>query len=121
MKPAIALKNTIKKETLRLQEEERIGGLFPSFMSLFDSKKLSKILFLMNDYGVLGIIINEFKAIANRIQYDMYHIYTVGCLLMTLSFSMEGLNRAESRDSTVIFPDRHSLRSLMNFCNLYSG
>ncbi len=78
VKPAIALKNTIKKEAFRLQEEERIDGLFPSFMSLFESKKLSKILFLMNDYGILGIIINEFKAIANRIQYDMYHIYTVG-------------------------------------------
>ena len=78
VKPAIALKNTIKKEAFRLQEEERIGALFPSFMSLFESNNLSKILFLMNDYGILGILINEFKAIANRIQYDMYHIYTVG-------------------------------------------
>ncbi len=78
VKPAIALKNIIKKEFFRLQEEGQISRLFPAFLSIFEKKDLSKILFLMNDYGILSIVISEFKAISNRIQYDMYHIYTVG-------------------------------------------
>lgn len=78
LKPAIALKNTIKKAISKLQEQEHINILYPAFLSLFEEKNLSKILFLMNDYGILGNMITEFKQIANRIQYDMYHIYTVG-------------------------------------------
>ncbi len=78
VKPAIALKNTIKKEFFRLQEEGQIDRLFPAFLSIFEKKELSKILFLMNDYGILSFVISEFKEISNRIQYDMYHIYTVG-------------------------------------------
>jgi [protein-PII] uridylyltransferase len=78
LKPSITLKNTIKKEAIKLQEQGIIDKLFAPFLSLFEEKQLSKILFLMNDYQILGIIISEFKDIANRIQYDMYHIYTVG-------------------------------------------
>ncbi|MGB9734882.1 MAG: [protein-PII] uridylyltransferase [bacterium] len=78
LKPTIALKNTIKKEIAKLQEHGHIDILFPAFLTLFEEKNLSRLLFLMNDYGILGSIITEFKQIANRIQYDMYHIYTVG-------------------------------------------
>jgi [protein-PII] uridylyltransferase len=78
VQPAIALKNTIKKEAFKLREDGQIDRLYPAFLSLFEMKALSKILFLMNDYGILSTVISEFKAISNRIQYDMYHIYTVG-------------------------------------------
>ncbi len=78
IKPAIALKNALKKETFRLGEEGQIDLLYPEFLSLFGKSNLSRILFLMHDYGVLGSVIREFTAISNRIQYDMYHVYTVG-------------------------------------------
>ncbi len=78
VKPGIGLKNGIRKAVSGLQEDGRIGVLFPAFLALFQKNNLSKILFLMNDYDVLGAVIPAFKTIAYRVQYDMYHIYTVG-------------------------------------------
>lgn len=76
--PAIGLKNVMKKEVAGLEEEDLRDRVFPAFLSLFSQRYLSTILYLMNDYGILGAIIGEFKSITYRVQYDMYHIYTVG-------------------------------------------
>ncbi len=76
--PAMGLKNAMKREASRLEEEDLRKKVFPAFLAVFERKDLSKILYLMNDYGILGMLIGEFKSITYRVQYDMYHIYTVG-------------------------------------------
>ncbi len=48
------------------------------FVSLFDSKdKVTETLRLMNRYGVLAAYLPAFDAIVGRMQYDLFHIYTV--------------------------------------------
>jgi len=76
--PAKTLKDIVKKEVTLLQTEGLLEKVFPAFLALFSRNKLSKTLYLMHDYGILSILIEEFKAISYRVQYDMYHIYTVG-------------------------------------------
>lgn len=78
LQPAITLKNTIRREMSVLHTETLINSVFPAFLNLFDVNNLSKILYLMDNYGILGMLITEFKEISYRVQYDMYHIYTVG-------------------------------------------
>lgn len=98
VKPAIALKNALKKETFRLGEDGQIDRLFPAFLSLFEKSNLSAILFLMHDYGILGSIIGEFKAISNRIQYDMYHVYTVGVHSIKTVEAIEKIRNGNGND-----------------------
>lgn len=48
------------------------------FMSLFqESGNIAKALKLMNRYGILGKYLNAFGHLIGRMQYDLYHIYTV--------------------------------------------
>ncbi|MCL4558185.1 MAG: [protein-PII] uridylyltransferase [Deltaproteobacteria bacterium] len=78
LRPAVSLKNAIRREMAVLKPDVLLTTVFPAFLGLFEGDKLSKALYLMNDCGVLGMLIDEFKGIAYRVQYDMYHIYTVG-------------------------------------------
>ncbi|MCL4478970.1 MAG: [protein-PII] uridylyltransferase [Deltaproteobacteria bacterium] len=74
----IALKNAIKRALTKLEQDDELDRIYPYFLKIFAEKSSAKILRMMNNYGVLCIIIREFKTIAFRVQYDMYHIYTVG-------------------------------------------
>ncbi len=48
------------------------------FMKIFsDPKKLTRKLRLMNRYGVMAAYLPEFENIVGRMQYDLFHIYTV--------------------------------------------
>lgn len=78
LQPAIALKNTLRRAASQLSSPALLASVFPAFLGLFEEDKLSKILYLMNSYGILSMLIDEFSQISFRVQYDMYHIYTVG-------------------------------------------
>ncbi len=78
LNPSVSLKNALRREIAGLSIEVLRSAVFPAFLDLFEGDRLSAILSQMNDCGVLGLLIDEFRGIAFRVQYDMYHIYTVG-------------------------------------------
>lgn len=57
------------------RSEPKITALFREMMS--DLKNLGKALFAMHDLDVFDAFIPEFRKLRNRVQHDIYHVYTV--------------------------------------------
>ncbi len=58
-----------------LSKESRAPVLFMQIIS--DPNKLTRKLRLMNRYGVMAAYLPDFENIVGRMQYDLFHIYTV--------------------------------------------
>ncbi len=66
-------------------------------LSVFkNTQRLTETLKLMDDTGLLGRLIPQFRQITGQLQYDLFHVYTVDAHLLNVIWHLHQISRPET-------------------------
>ncbi len=77
-----------------LQSSSHVQSLVLNIFSNY--KLLPDILKLMDDTGLLGRLIPEFKRVTGELQYDLFHVYTVDAHLLNVVWHLHQLTESDT-------------------------
>ncbi len=80
----------------KIRRKPRVNGILREIFS--DTNRLPETLRLMDDTGLLGSIIPEFRKITGQLQYDLFHVYTVDAHLLHVVNHLHQLTLPEAEN-----------------------
>ena len=79
----------------RIRRKPAVSSVVREIFS--DSHRLPETLGLMDDTGLLGSLIPEFRRVTGQLQYDLFHVYTVDAHLLNVVWNLHRLTLRETR------------------------